>query len=79
MNATSTATRHSTATLAEVRAMAAWLAAHGFPVFPLTVGGKTPATRRGFKDAPPTPRASLAGGHARRTTSALPLARPGSV
>lgn len=39
------------ANLAEVRAMAYWLAAHGCPVFPLRVGGKTPATGRGFKDA----------------------------
>jgi len=39
------------ASLPEVRAMALWLAAHGTPVFPLTLGGKTPATKEGFKDA----------------------------
>jgi hypothetical protein len=31
--------------------MALWLAAHGTPVFPLVVAGKTPATSEGFKDA----------------------------
>lgn len=30
---------------------ALWYASVGWPVFPLTVGGKTPATRNGFKDA----------------------------
>lgn len=44
-------TGSTTASLAEVRAMALWLAAHDTPVFPLVVGGKTPATRGGFKDA----------------------------
>jgi len=43
------------ASLPEVRAMALWLAAHGTPVFPLTVGGKTPATKEGFKDATTDP------------------------
>lgn len=42
---------NTAASLAEVRAMARWLAAHGTPVFPLGVGGKTPATPEGFKDA----------------------------
>lgn len=43
------------ASLPEVRATALWLAAHGVPVFPLTVGGKTPATAAGFKDATTDP------------------------
>ena len=43
------------ASLPEVRAMALWLAAHGTPVFPVVVGGKTPATRNGFKDATTDP------------------------
>jgi hypothetical protein len=43
------------AALPEVRAMALWLAAHDIPVFPVIVGGKTPATRNGFKDATTNP------------------------
>jgi hypothetical protein len=43
------------AALPEVRAMALWLAAHDVPVFPVIVGGKTPATRNGFKDATTDP------------------------
>jgi hypothetical protein len=43
------------ASLPEVRATALWLAAHGVPVFPLTVAGKTPATAAGFKDATTDP------------------------
>lgn len=45
----------ASANLAEVRAMAHWLAAHDMPVFPLAVGAKTPATRNGFKDATTDP------------------------
>ncbi|MGL4177513.1 MAG: bifunctional DNA primase/polymerase [Dermatophilaceae bacterium] len=41
----------NTATLVDVRAMATWLAGHGIPVFPLTIGGKRPAATNGFHDA----------------------------
>jgi hypothetical protein len=36
---------------AALAAAALWYASHGIPVFPLAVGGKTPLTRNGFKDA----------------------------
>jgi hypothetical protein len=36
---------------AALAAAALWYASHGIPVFPLAVGGKTPITRNGFKDA----------------------------
>lgn len=49
------AAQSGAASLPEVRATALWLAAHGVPVFPLTIAGKTPATAAGFKDATTDP------------------------
>jgi hypothetical protein len=37
------------------RVAAVAYAGHGWPVFPLVVGGKTPATKNGFKDATTDP------------------------
>lgn len=48
-------TASPTASLREVRAMAAWLAAHDIPIFACVPGGKIPATRHGFKDATTDP------------------------
>jgi hypothetical protein len=48
-------TASPTARLREVRAMAAWLAAHDIPVFPCVPAGKIPATKHGFKDATTDP------------------------
>lgn len=53
---TQSTSRPPAAALAEVRAMALWLAGHGVPVFPLAVGAKVPtAGTAGFKDASTDP------------------------